>query len=347
MKIGFVINDIETEDETYTTVRLALAATNAGHEAWLLGVGDFSYDADGTLCAHAHGAGGKEYRTTKSYMAALHDKKGRAKRITLGDLDVLMLRNDVAEDFNRPWAQAAGFIFGQVAQQQGVIVLNDPTSLADAFNKAYFQHYPEAVRPVTLITRSVEEISDFVKSQKGRAVLKPLQGSGGSNVFVLKSGQDSNVKQMVEAISRDGYVVAQEYLPAAKDGDVRMFVMNGQPLTVNGKVAAFRRKPAKGESRSNMKVGGKAARVEMTDSLRQIVEIVRPKLIEDGMFLVGLDIVGDKLMEVNVFSPGGLGSAQRMEGEDFAVAVIEAIERKVEYKRHYGGQISNKRLATM
>ena len=65
------------------------------------------------------------------------------------------------------------------------------------------------------------------------------------------------------------------------------------------------------------------------------------------MFLVGLDIVGDKLMEVNVFSPGGLGSAQRMEGEDFAVAVIEAIERKVEYKRHYGGQISNKRLATM
>ncbi len=347
MKIGFVVNDVETEKDTYTTVRLALAATNAGHEAWLLGVGDFSYDADGTLCAQVHGASGKEHRTTKSYMAAVHDKKSRVKRIKLADLDVLMLRNDVAEDFNRPWAQAAGFIFGQVAQQQGVMVLNDPTSLADAFNKTYFQHYPEAVRPVTLITRSVDEISDFVKSQKGRAVLKPLQGSGGANVFVLKSGQDSNVKQMVEAISRDGYVVAQEYLPAAKDGDIRMFVMNGQPLTVNGKVAAFRRKPAKGESRSNMKVGGKAAKVEMTDSLRRIVEVVRPKLIEDGMFLVGLDIVGDKLMEVNVFSPGGLGSAQKMEGEDFSVAVIEAIERKVEYKRHYGGQISNKRLATM
>jgi glutathione synthase len=347
MKIAFVINDFETEKDTYTTVRLALAATNAGHAAWLLGVGDFSYDSDGTLCARARAAGGDRYRTTKNYMGAVRDKKGRAERIRLADLDVLMLRNDVAEDFNRPWAQAAGFIFGQVAQQQGVLVLNDPTSLADAFNKAYFQHYPEAVRPVTLITRDVDEINGFVKAQKGRAVLKPLQGSGGANVFVLKSGQDSNVTQMVEAISRDGYVVAQEYLPAAKDGDVRMFVMNGQPLTVNGKVAAFRRKPAKGESRSNMKVGGKAARVDLTDAMRHIVEIVRPKLIQDGMFLVGLDIVGDKLMEVNVFSPGGLGSAQRMEGEDFSVAVIEAIERKVEYKRHYGGQISNKRLATM
>jgi len=347
MRIAFVINDIKTEKETYTTVRLALAATNAGHEAWLIGVGDFSYDADGALCAHAHGVGGNTYRDTKAYMAAVCHKKGRKKRIKLASLDALMLRNDVAEDFNRPWAQAAGFIFGQVAQQQGVMVLNDPTSLADAFNKAYFQHYPEAVRPVTLITRSVEEISRFVKAQKGRAVLKPLQGSGGANVFVLKSNRDANVKQMVEAISRDGYVVAQEYLPAAKDGDVRMFVMNGQPLTVNGKVAAFRRKPAKGESRSNMKVGGKAARVEITDSMRHIVEIVRPKLIEDGMFLVGLDIVGDKLMEVNVFSPGGLGSAQHLEGEDFPLAVIEAIERKVEYKQHYGAQISNKRLATM
>jgi len=347
MKIGFVINDIKTEKDTYTTVRLALAATNAGHEAWLIGVGDFTYDADGTLCARAYGAGGKEYRSTTSYMAAVLDKKGGSRRIKVCDLDVLMLRNDVAEDFNRPWAQAAGFIFGQVAQQQGVLVLNDPTSLADAFNKAYFQHYPEAVRPVTLITRSVEEVSEFVKARKGRAVLKPLQGSGGANVFVLKSGEDSNVKQMVEAISRDGYVVAQEYLPAAKAGDVRLFVMNGQPLIVNGKLAAFRRKPAKGESRSNMKVGGKAARVEMTDSMRHIVEIVRPKLVQDGMFLVGLDIVGDKLMEVNVFSPGGLGSAQHLEGENFSVGIIEAIERKVEYKRHYAGQISNKRLATL
>jgi len=156
MKIAFVINDLATEKDTYTTVRLALAATNAGHEAWLIGVGDFSYDADGTLCARARGAGGKEYRTTTSYMAAVLGKKGRAKRIRLADLDVLMLRNDVAEDFNRPWAQAAGFIFGQVAQQQGVLVLNDPTSLTDAFNKAYFQHYPETVRPVTLITRDAD-----------------------------------------------------------------------------------------------------------------------------------------------------------------------------------------------
>jgi glutathione synthase len=347
MRIGFVVNDLETEEEVYTTTRLALAATNAGHEAWILGVGDFAYDPDGKLRARAHGAPGKEYRSTSSYLSAVRGEKGKAERITVSDLDVLMLRNDPAEDFERPWAQNSGFIFGELAVRHGVLVLNDPGSLADAFNKMYFQHFPESVRPRTLITRDVAEIRAFVKKEKGRAVLKPLQGSGGANVFVLKPGEEGNLAQMADAITRDGYVVVQEYLRAAKEGDVRLFVMNGAPLEVNGKVAAFRRKPAKGESRSNMSVGGKAARVQIDDTMVRIVETVRPKLIADGMFLVGLDIVGDKLMEINVFSPGGLGSSQKLEGENFAAAVIEAIEKKLEYKQHYGTSISNKRLATM
>jgi glutathione synthase len=347
LNIGFVINDLNTEGDNYATVRLAQAATARGHEAWLIGVGDFAYDRDGALRARARGAAGNNYRTSKSYLQAVRGAKGRAKRVTVSDLDVLMLRNDPAEDFERPWAQPAGFIFGQLAASQGVLVLNDPMSLADAFNKMYFQHFPEAIRPRTLITREIDEIRNFVRAENGRAVLKPLQGSGGANVFILKSGQESNLNQMADAITRDGYVVAQEYLPAAKRGDVRLMVMNGAPLMVNGKVAAFRRKPAKGEARSNLKVGGKAARVTVDDTMLGIVDSVRPKLVADGMFLVGLDIVGDKLMEVNVFSPGGLGTAQALEGEDFPSAVVEAIERKVEYKRQYGAVIGNKQLATI
>src|SRR5688572_18722546 len=225
MRIGFVINDLETEQDGYTTVRLAQAASNAGHEAWLMGVGDFAYDHDGMLRVRARGETEHEYRTSKAYLAAVRGEKGRAERITVSELDVLMLRNDPSEDLERPWAQTAGFIFGELAVRHGVLVLNDPGSLADAFNKMYFQHFPESVRPRTLVTRDVKEVRAFLKQEKGRGVLKPLQGSGGSNVFVLKPGDEANITQIVDAITRDGYVVAQEYLPAAKQGDIRLFVM--------------------------------------------------------------------------------------------------------------------------
>ena len=94
-----------------------------------------------------------------------------------------------------------------------------------------------------------------------------------------------------------------------------------------------------------MHAGGKAEKVEVTDEMLELVEIVRPKLVADGMFLVGLDIVGDKLMEINVFSPGGLGSAQRLYEVDFAPAIIEELERKVDIRQHYP-EIDNVRLAT-
>jgi glutathione synthase len=139
----------------------------------------------------------------------------------------------------------------------------------------------------------------------------------------------------------------QEYLPEAKNGDVRMFVMNGQPLQVGGKIAAFRRRSAGSDLRSNMSAGGKAEAVKVTDEMLGLVEAVRPKLVSDGMFLVGLDIVGDKLMEVNVFSPGGLGSCQALYEENFAVAVIEDLERKMRIRGHYRGELDNTRLATL
>ena len=155
-------------------------------------------------------------------------------------------------------------------------------------------------------------IEEFITDLGGKAVLKPLQGSGGAGVFLVDRKEAPNLNQIIEAISRDGYVVAQEYLPEAAKGDVRMFVMNGQPLVVDGEYAAFRRTQPTKDIRSNMS-RRRQGREGQGHRRRcsQMVEVVRPKLVADGMFLVGLDIVGDKLMEINVFSPGGLGSAQQ------------------------------------
>jgi glutathione synthase len=197
-----------------------------------------------------------------------------------------------------------------------------------------------------LITRNNSEIKDFAKDL-GTIVLKPLQGSGGASVFLVRPDDIPNLNQMIDAVSRDGYVIAQEYLPAAAEGDTRLFMMNGRPLRVKGKFAAFRRVRTGGDMRSNIHAGGKLAAPEITDEALRMAEIVRPKLVQDGMFLVGLDIVGDKLMEINVFSPGGLGSAQKFAKVNFCRYVIEALQRKVDYMEFYGRSFGNVEMSNL
>ena len=346
MKLGFVVNRISTEQPGYTTTRLAMTATRMGHDVCLMGVDDFAHDPDGSVTAMARVAPAKNYRSLKAYLEKVQSDEA-AQRIVVDDLDVLMMRNDPAEDTaERPWAVTSGVLFGQLAMSRGVLVVNDPTSLADAVNKTYFQHFPEEVRPRTMISRDPAAISTFIEEMKGSAVLKPLQGSGGAGVFLVSAKESPNVNQMIEALSRDGYIVVQEYLEAAKDGDTRLFVMNGQPLARDGQYAAFRRVNESADMRSNMHAGGEAHPAKVTDEMLQMVDLVRPKLLDDGMFLVGLDIVGNKLMEVNVFSPGGLGSSQQLYEVDFTQPVIEALERKVELRRSYPN-LPNARLATL
>ena len=348
MNIGFCINRLETEDPRYATTALALAATKRGHTAWYIEVEDFAYDPDEQLRARACAAPKTSYRSPNSFLGDVQGEDVRCERITVSDLDVLILRNNPSDDAGeRPWAQSAGIIFGQIAVQQGVLVVNDPFSLANALNKLYFQTFPREVRPETLITRDRDEIRAFVDKHKGKAVLKPLQGSGGQNVFLVKKGNLANLNQIVEAISRDGYVVAQEFLPAAAEGDLRLFLVNGEPLMADGKYAAFRRVNPSEDVRSNMHAGGEAKPAEIDDAVLHIADVIRPKLIQDGMFLVGLDIAGDKLMEVNVFSPGGLHSMQTLQEADFAGAVIESLERKVDHVARYGHVFNNIQLAMM
>jgi glutathione synthase len=348
MKIGFVVNDIMTEGTGYTTTRLGMAAINSGHDAWAMGVADLAYDPDEKIKARARMAPRQKYKTSEAYLRALQSSKAKSERISVDDLDVIMLRNDPSEDaINRPWASSAGIIFGRVAMRHGVIVLNDPDGLARATSKMYFQLFPEEVRPMTLITRDKNEIKAFAREMGGTVVLKPLQGSGGQSVFMVRTSDTANLNQIVEAVSRDGYVIAQEYLPKAAEGDTRLFVMNGEPLRYKGRYAAFRRVRTGEDMRSNVHAGGQIAAAEVTNEMLELVEIVRPKLVQDGMFLVGLDIVGNKLMEINVFSPGGLGSAQRFEKVNFSDAVLKAMERKVKHMYYYRRRFNNSEMATL
>ena len=345
MKIAFVVNELQAEEVGYTTTYLALEAANRGHEVWYINVADFSACADDIIRARAYPAPRRRFRLARTFLQTLQ-KEVRPARLDVDELDVLMLRNDPSIDaVKRPWARLAGINFGRLAMRNGVITLNDPNSLAQAVNKLYTLLFPEEIRPRTLITRNRDEIIEFQKEQGGTMVLKPLTGSGGRNVFLVRPEDAPNLNQMIDAVSYEGYVIAQEYLPAIKKGDTRLFMLNGKVFEAHGHYAAVHRVRPGDDIRSNMTAGGKAQRAVVTDEMLELAEIVRPKLVQDGMFLVGLDIVGDKLVEINVFSPGGLNAAQRLEDVNFCRIVIESLERKVEFVRHHHHCFDNIEIA--
>ncbi|HFD91758.1 MAG TPA: glutathione synthase [Gammaproteobacteria bacterium] len=346
MKIGFVINDLQTEYAAYTTTCLAMEANNLGHETCYINVEDFEVYPNDSTRAKAYIVPPGKHRSAARFLEIMQEEVSPTT-IIVDELDVLMLRNDPAQDvIERPWARLAGINFGRLAMRHGVITLNNPDSLARGINKMYSLAFPHRVRPETLITRDHDEIVAFQKAMGGTIVLKPLAGSGGRNVFLLRPQDAPNLHQMIEAISHEGYVIAQEYLPAIKHGDTRLFLINGRPLCIDGEYAAIRRIRPGEDIRSNMTVGGHARKAQITEEMLEIAETVRPRLVQDGMFLVGLDIVGDKLVEINVFSPGGLNTAQELTGVNFCREIIELLEHKADYVRRHDRHFDHVEIAT-
>jgi glutathione synthase len=346
MRLAFVVNDIMTEQINYSTTHLALEAMRRGHEIWYVTLSDLAYDPDEQVHANARRPPGDAYATAREMLHDLQSENAVRQRIVVDEMDVLMLRNDPAEDFlSRPWARLAGINFGRLATLHGVIVLNDPDGLNHAVNKTYLQYFPKSVRPRSLITRSKEDIRSFADAEGGTIVIKPLAGSGGRNVFLIRPEDAPNFNQMIEAVLQEGYIIAQEYLPQAVEGDTRLLMMNGKILRHEGKFAAMRRRRLAGDMRSNMAAGGTREAADVTTTMINLAETVSRRLIADGIFLAGLDIVGDKIMEINVFSPGALYGASQEAGVNFMEPVIVSLERKVAHRNQQGAELSNAELA--
>lgn len=342
MRIGFLINDVATELPSYATVALIRAAKRRSHHAYVIGTGDFVYER-GRVCAWAREAPDAG-DSPEAFLAALRSESPAA-RVTVDDFDVLLLRNNPYDDLpERPWAAQVGLVFGNEAKRHGVLVLNDPEGLAHALNKLYLEQFPAAMRPATLVTRHPEDVRSFQR-EHGTVVVKPLNGSGGRSVFVVRADDADNFHQIVEAVGAYGYLVVQEYLPAAREGDVRLLLLNGRLLERDGRVAAMRRVSGNGDLRNNVAAGGTVKPVNVDDTMRGLAELARPRLIQDGMWLVGLDVVGDKVMEINVFSPGGLVSTSAFAGVDFASIAIEDLERKIAHASQ--GKFDNRLLACL
>lgn len=331
MKIAFLINQMHIEKAHFTTTILAYEALLRGHEIYYLGLADFIYAEQNEVQANVRHLTPTEQNIASKEEMLNYLYTCKKQRISMKEIDVLWIRHDpVLDMISRPWAAAMGLQFAQLVKKMGRLVINDPDTLNDASNKLYLENFHPTVRPKTLVTCNAEDIKQFLFDNGGKIILKPLKGSGGKNVFMITQNDLHNLKQIVEAISRDGYVIAQEYLPEAVKGDLRFFLLDGKPLIKDGKYAAVQRVQQAGEIRSNIHQGGEPQAAVITDTTLDIIQKVGSQLREDGMYFVGLDIVGDKILEINIFSPGALVMACDLTGQDFISYILEDIERKVQ-----------------
>lgn len=333
MNIAFLINQTHKEEPAFTTTVLALKAHKRGHTIFYIGLADFTYHNEHNIGAHCRVVDPSEnIENQEQFLEKVRNKE--KQYIDASQMDVLWLRYDpVLDMINRPWASPTALQFAQLIKRQGTWVINDPDKLVEATNKLYLEYFPKQIRPKTMITRSYEDVVNFLDKQDNQIILKPLTGSGGKNVFLVKKDERHNLKQTVEVITRDGYLLAQEYLPEAANGDIRFFLLDGDPVIINGKYASVNRIQKKGDIRSNIHQGGSAEQADIDDTIMATVSQVTAKLKEDGMYFVGLDIVGDKIMEINVFSPGGLNLASTLNGVDYFNLVLDHIEKRVEERK--------------
>ena len=327
MKLAFFVNDVASEEDEYTTTRLARAAAQRGDAVWYIGVGDVEFGgSNGQFVARARAAEFQKDDTLETFMVGIKERD--AERIIMDDLDALFLRNDSIEDQQqRPWASPLGVVFGQTLKARGVTVVNDPVSLVRASSKLYLEEFCEKIRPRSLVTRDAEAIERFV-GEVGHCVVKPLYGAKGRNVFMIEDEGETNLAQMTEAVLQDGYAIVQEFVGGGVEGDARIFLLEGQILEVDGKLAAFRRVPSGNDPRANISVGGRPVPFQIGDVERDIIEAMRKKLVDDGMYFVGIDVVGNKVVEINAESPGGIQSVERLYEIDVCPTVIETLERR-------------------
>jgi glutathione synthase len=327
MRMAFLVNRVETEIDEYATTRLAKAAALMGHDVWYIGVEDMRIgEPDGEIGAYARSAQARKDDTLTAFLDRLKERS--AEPLRLDELDAVFIRNDSIEDLHdRPWASSLGVVFGQMLAARGVTVVNEPMSLTRAATKAYLDEFPTEVRPRSLVTRDEDDVRRFMSSV-GRGVIKPLCGAKGRNVFRIDREDEPNLSQMVESVLEDGYIYAQAYVDGAEDGDMRIFLLDGELIEVDGHIAAFRRVPDGNDPRANISTGAKMQPCDITENTRKMVKAMRDKLVHDGMFFVGVDVIGDKTVEINAESPGGLQGVEHLYGVDICPVVIDALERR-------------------
>lgn len=313
MRIGCIMDPIESvSTKKDTTFAWLLAAQKRGHELVYIEPNDLVGEANAVWCW------GRPLEVRKPTSPdESHFTLGPKTYQPLADLDVCWMRKD--PPFDQDYLYSTLLL--ELAEASGACwVMNRPEGLRNANEKAYILHFPDAIPP-TIITHRKERIKRFMHDQGGRCIIKPLDGHGGSEVFMLRA-DDLNTNALLEVLTREEsrYIMAQGYLPEAREGDKRIILIDGEPI------GGILRVPKSGELRGNIHVGGSVVRAELTDRDRALAAMVAPKLRQDGLYFVGLDVIGDYVTEINVTSPTGIQEMEVLDGQPYTERWIAWIE---------------------
>ncbi|HIK46436.1 MAG TPA: glutathione synthase [Leptolyngbyaceae cyanobacterium M65_K2018_010] len=320
MKIAFIIDPIERLDPGHdTSVALMEAAQAKGHEVWITEAPQLSV------------VGGKAYallsrveltpvRLVDGHWVAeeLWYEVDEVVQRPLEAMDAVFMRTD--PPVTVPYLYAT-YILDYVDPSKTRVV-NSPRGLRAANEKMYALQFTEAI-PETIVSQNKAVIRETVE-RWGAAVLKPLGGKAGEGILFLQAG-DRNLNSMVEISTRQGQepVMIQTYLPAAKEGDKRIILLNGEPI------GAVNRIPTGSEFRGNMAVGGRVAPVDITPREQEICRQLAPTLQRDGLYFVGIDVIGGYLTEVNVTSPTGVREIDRLNHVQLGHQVMDWLEQSI------------------
>jgi glutathione synthase len=301
-----------------TTFAFQRAAQRRGHESLHCLPRDV-FVADGDVWARV--------RAVRVSDAAPFFTLGPPRDVRLAEVDCVAIRKDP------PFDAEYLYVTLMLEKLRGrVLVVNDPRGLRDANEKLYTLHFARHM-PRTLVASDRDRIHAFV-AELGTAVVKPLDGAGGSGVMVVDKA-DRNTRSIVDYITHEGtaHAMVQEFLPSVRAGDKRVLLLDGEVLGAINRVAR------EDDVRSNIHAGGRVEPCQVTEQERAIISDLRPRLSEDGLVFVGLDFIGGRLTEVNVTSPTGIQELSRHVGRDVAEQVIEWIERRAAEHRPVLGSI--------
>jgi glutathione synthase len=258
--------------------------------------------------------------------SAPHITLGEASSVSLASLDAVFIRKD--PPFDTDYLHLTHQL--ELARND-TLIINDPRALRDANEKLFAMEFSEHM-PQTLVSADPEQLLTFLAEVGGKAVIKPLDGAGGSGVVGLATG-DRNNRAIVDLLTNYGTRLAmvQQFLPEVFAGDKRVFVLDGNVI------GAIRRVPRSDDIRANIHVGGQVQAVTLTEKEQRMAQDLGRRLREMGLWFVGLDVIAEHLIEVNVTSPTGIQELGRLNGTQPELQVIEWVEQKVREKRVNAG----------
>ncbi|MGK9066840.1 glutathione synthase [Stutzerimonas chloritidismutans] len=238
----------------------------------------------------------------------------------LGDLDVILMRKD--PPFNGEYIYSTYLL--ELAEQTGTLVVNRPQTLRDCNEKFFATQFPQCTPP-TVVSRRPDILRDFAREQRD-IILKPLDEMGGASIFRHREG-DPNLSVILEVLTRHGQqqIMAQRYIPAIKDGDKRILMIDGEPVPY-----CLARIPAAGETRGNLAAGGRGVAQPLSDRDREIAALVGPELRKRGLLFVGLDVIGDYLTEINITSPTCIREIDNAFDTRIGEQLMDAIDQKLQ-----------------